>query len=156
MAGLISVPAHIDHTRTGTAGVVLVPYGLDLDGNWQSLFPEEIQGLVQIYRLIMIAQVFDVRRDDRWSLLDYVFHHQPLVIGLGLALKNGYRPLGAFPYTGAQTVTEKIAYQARLALNDLQSSFRASRHAQTTPVTFFFVNTDYLTFHEYLRSIWMR
>ena len=70
-----------------------------------------------------------------------------LVVGLGLAFLDRHRAGRAMPDACTQAVTEQVADQPGLAVNHLQSPFRAVRNAEPAPGALIVVDLDDFSFH---------
>jgi hypothetical protein len=55
-------------------------------------------------------------------------------------------PCGQWPIHTPKPVTEKVAYEPRLAVYYPKGTFRAIRDTEAATVTFFFIYFDYFTF----------
>ena len=54
---------------------------------------------------------------------------------------------GALPQACSEPVTEVVGRQNRFPVNDLNSTFRASRDTEPTSVTFILINLNNLPYH---------
>jgi hypothetical protein len=71
--------------------------------------------------------------------------HGLLVKIFGFPFDDGDGILGTVSKAGAQTVTEFVTDQFRLSVNDLKSSLCTVRNAESTAITFVFVNLNNLS-----------
>ena len=97
--------------------------------------------------LPVAEQVFEMRFDDCPSLSYNVFHYRLFIIRHGLTLNNADRPFRAGPGTRPEPVTEKVAHQPCLPVNDLERTFRAIRYALSAPRALLLVYADNVSFH---------
>jgi hypothetical protein len=97
--------------------------------------------------LSMTCQVLEVGFDDQCSLFYDHCHHGLLAVRLGLAFNDTDRPFWAGADTGPKPVTEKVAHEPGLPVNELECSLRAIRDALAASRAFRIVNADNPALH---------
>ncbi len=80
-------------------------------------------------------------------------HGCNLVKFICLALLDRNRALGTLAKASSKAVTKIVANQSGLAVDNLDSPFRARRHTDATPVTKVFINPDYLPYGHWNTSL---
>jgi hypothetical protein len=98
-----------------------------------AVLQEVRQSLAEVFALAVAPEVFQVRANDGGTLPHDAREDRSLVIWLRLPRFDRDRALGAVPDAGAETVAEKIADEARLAVDYPDRPFGAVRDAESAP-----------------------